>query len=462
MVWDYCESNPFSSSSGNWMGLLKDPIQVIGNLPAIGRGVVAQDDARRQAVSTGKVVSTDPPYFDNIEYADLSEFFYVWLRRSLRTQFPDLFMTITTPKARELVASPFRHRGKGEAEKFFLEGMSDAVRRLADQAHSAYPVTIYYAFKQSERKRDGETSRTGWETFLEAVIKAGFSVTGTWPTRTERGSRLVGLGTNALASSIVLVCRRRSPDAGVLTRGEFRKALATELPAALRPLQAANIAPVDLAQAAIGPGMAIYTRYARVVYPSGEPLSVRTALQYINEALGDAFEGEFDADTRWALAWFEEHHFGTGPFGQAEVLATAKNVSVAKLIRAGVVKSVGGSVRLLRPEELPADWHPDSRGSSRRSTVWEKTHHLLRVYKSDGEIGAAEMLASVGLGDDTARDLAYSVYLICDGKKWTDVAFDYNALVTSWPEIVTQARLKPWRRETDEQLEINEHELTEE
>jgi len=273
------------------------------------------------------VVSTDPPYYDNISYADLSDFFYVWLRRSLRTFFPDLFATLAVPKAEELVATPYRHGGKDQAEAFFMEGMTRAMHRLTEKAHPAFPVTIYYAFKQSESDGTNGTASTGWETFLDAVIRAGFGVTGTWPMRTERGSRSIGIGTNALASSIVLVCRPHAADASTTSRREFLAALKAELPAALAHLQKSNIAPVDLAQAAIGPGMAVYTRYARVLESDGSPLAVRAALALINQVLDEVLaeqEGDFDADSRWALAWFEQSGFDEGDYGVAETLSKAK------------------------------------------------------------------------------------------------------------------------------------------
>ena len=440
MVWDFCESNPFSNSSGNWLGQLAWPAKVVQQLPTAKQGVARQEDAQQQRTSAGKVVSTDPPYYDNIGYADLSDFFYVWLRRSLASQFPDLFLSITAPKAEELVATPYRHGGKAEAERFFLAGMAQAMRRLALDSHPACPVTIYYAFKQSEsRGADGHTS-TGWETFLQAVADVGFSITGTWPIRTELTGSLKRTMA-ALASSIVLVCRQRPSEAGEITRRKFRDALAKELPEALRKLRTANIAPVDLAQAAIGPGMAIFTRHSAVLLPDGRPVKVREALRLINQALDEALEGDFDGETRWAVAWFESHGFEAGEFGVAEVLAKAKNISIDGLAEAGVLESTGGRVRLLRPSELSDDWNPGEHG---RPTTWEKTHYLLKMYEESGEIGAAKLLDRLGPTDDAVRDLAYSAYLICERKKWTSAAFGYNALVQSWPEIVRQSRMKPW------------------
>ena len=384
--------------------------------------------------------ATDPPYYDNIGYADLSDFFYVWLRRSLRSVFPDLFATLAVPKAEELVATPYRHGNKEKAETFFLAGMTEAMRRLAEQTHPGFPVTIYYAFKQSERKGDEGTSSTGWETFLDAVIEAGFSVTGTWPMRTELGNRLIGMGTNALASSIVLVCRQRPSDAPLATRREFVAALKSELPVALTHLQRGNIAPVDLAQAAIGPGMAVYTRYAKVLDAAGNALSVREALVLINQTLDETLaqqEGDVDADSRLALAWSEQFGFDEGEYGIAEMLSKAKNTSVAGMVEAGILESKRGKVRLLKPEELPDDWDPTT---DPRLTAWEIVHHLIRALEADGESAAAALLAKLGAKAEVARELCYRLYTLCERKKRAAEALSYNALVQSWPEITRLAR----------------------
>jgi len=392
-----------------------------------------------------KVISTDPPYYDNIGYADLSDFFYVWLRRSLKPVFPDLFATLAVPKAEELVASPYRHGSKEKAETFFLDGMTQAMHSLADQAHPAFPVTIYYAFKQSETDSDeeGGTASTGWDTFLEAVIRAGFALTGTWPMRTERGSRSIGIGTNALASSIILVCQKRTPDAPTATRREFVTALKAELPKALAHLQRGNIAPVDLAQAAIGPGMAIYTRYAKVLDAKGKELSVREALALINQTLDESLaeqEGDFDADSRWALTWFEQSGFDEGEYGVAEQLSKSKNTSVEGMVEAGILASSRGKVRLLKPAELPDDWDPTT---DKRLTTWEVVHHLIRVLEAGGEGAAAELVAKLGARAETARELCYRLYTLCERKKRAPEALSYNALVQSWPEIVRLAQEPP-------------------
>ena len=360
--------------------------------------------------------------------------------RLLKPVFPELFATLVVPKADELVATPYRHGGKVAAETFFLDGMTQALCRLAEQAHPGFPVTIYYAFKQSETKRESGTASTGWETFLDAVIRSGFAITGTWPVRTERGARSISIGVNALASSIVLVCRRRPSEAPAATRREFLTALRSELPQALRLLQTGNVAPVDLAQAAIGPGMAAYTRYAKVLDATAKPMSVRAALALINETLDEVLaeqEGDFDADSRWALAWFEQHGFADGDYGVAETLSKAKNTSVAGMVDAGIIASQGGKVRLLAPKELPDDWDP---AADARLTAWEAVHHLIRVLETRGETGAAELLAPLGGKAEVARELCYRLYTLCERKKRAAEALSYNSLVQSWSEIARLAR----------------------
>lgn len=443
MAWDFAEGNPFSDSSGNILVSLDWIVRSINFFPGVAKGVVLQADAQNQSIGNNKVVSTDPPYYDNIGYADLSDFFYVWLRRSLRPVFPDLFATLAVPKAEELVATPYRHGSKEKAETFFLDGMTQAMHRLAEQAHPAFPVTIYYAFKQSESDGGDGTTNTGWDTFLAAVIEAGFAISGTWPMRTELSNRMIGSGTNALASSIVLVCRQRSESAPTATRREFHNALKAELPSALAYLQAGNIAPVDLAQAAIGPGMAVYTRYAKVLDAEGKSIPVRAALALINQVLDEALaeqEGDFDSDTRWALAWFEQIGFEEGEYGVAEQLSKAKNTAVSGLVEAGIVLSGKGRVSLVKPAELPADWDPTT---DARLTVWEMVHHLVRVLEAGGEASAAVLLAKLGSHGETARELCYRLYTICERKKRANEAIAYNALVQSWPEIVRLARETP-------------------
>ena len=445
MTWDYAELSPFASM-GPWFSRVESFAEASDKLPSTGQGVVIKLDAANQQHSKNKIVSTDPPYYDNVGYADLSDFFYVWLRRSLRSTYPEEFATIAVPKLEELVANPYRHGNKEAAGAFFLNGMSRVLRSLACQSHPAFPTTVYYAFKQSEVKRDAKAAITGWETFLDAIISSGFAVNGTWPVETQRKERSVGLTTNALASSIVMACRPRASGVPTATRREFVDALRTEMPEALRRMQQGNIAPVDLAQAAIGPGMAIYTRYARVLDASGAAVSVREALALINETLDEALaeqEGDFDAYTRWALAWFEQSGFAEGDYGVAETLSTAKNTSVAGMAEAGILTSGRGKVRLLAPAELPRDWDP--KGDLRR-TVWETTHHLVRVHAQGGDTAAADIMAKMGADAETARDLAYRLYRICDLRNRPQEALGYNALVRSWGEIsglATQARQAP-------------------
>ncbi len=443
MVWDYSEANALGGMAGDPIVSLKNMMRVLDQLPARLVGQVEQRDAQSQSLSANRVVSTDPPYYDNIGYADLSDYFYVWMRRTLLGTFPALFSTLAVPKAEELVATPYRHGGKEQAEDFFLNGMTAAMRRLVELGHPAFPVTIYYAFKQAETTDDEGTTSTGWDTFLGAVIAAGFAIGGTWPMRTELSNRMISSGTNALASSIVLVCRSRDVDAQVATRREFVSALKDELPPALVLLQRGNIAPVDLAQAAIGPGMAIYTRFSKVLDAEGKPLSVRDALSLINQTLDEALaeqEGDFDADSRWALTWFDQLGFGEGEYGVAETLATSKVTSVAGMVDAGILESKRGKVRLLRPEELPANWDP---ATDPRLTAWEIVHHLIRALESGGESAAAALLPGLGAKAEIARELCYRLYVLCERKKRATEAMTYNGLVQSWPELMRLSQQSP-------------------
>jgi putative DNA methylase len=440
MSWDFAEVNPLSTQSGSFENSLdytSKGILCAGQQP----GIACQSDASTQTESMGKVVSSDPPYYDNIGYADLSDFFYVWLRRSLKPVFPELFATLAVPKAEELVATPYRHGGKENAEAFFLEGMTLAMERIAIQSHPAFPVTIYYAFKQSETKSAAGTASTGWETFLAAVIRAGFALYGTWPIRTELANRMIGSGTNALASSVVLVCQRRPVSATSLSRTNFRRQLRQELPRALKSLERANIAPVDVAQAAIGPGMAIYSSAKAVLNPDDSPMSVREALVEINTALDEYLsqdEGELDADSRFALTFFESYGYEERPYGDAEGLAIARNLSVDGVAEAGILSSLAGKVRLYQRAQLPEDWDPDT---DRRLCVWEATQHLIKRLEASGEGAAAELMLQLknvsGHGDLAAncRALAYRLYNHCEKKKQAEEARSYNGLVIAWPEL---------------------------
>ncbi len=454
MIWDFAEGNPLGDSSGAWVvfvdGITKAFTKTFEFVSSNSNGSAQQADAGRQDISIAKVVSTDPPYYDNVPYADLSDFFYIWMRHSLKTAFPDLFTTLAVPKTEELVAFAYRHKDKSGAEAFFLNGMTQAMHRIAEQAHPAFPVTIYYAFKQSESDGSEGTASTGWETFLDAVIRAGFATTGTWPMRTENDSRLRGQSSNALATSIVIVCRQRPTNAQHATRRDFVAALKAELPQALAHLQAGNIAPVDLAQAAIGPGMGVYTRYSKVLDAEGKVLTVREALALINQTLDEALaeqEGDFDADSRWALTWFDQYGFNDGDYGVAEQLSKSKNTAVTGLVEAGILFSKSGKVRLLRPNELPADWDPVT---DNRLTVWEIVHHLIRVLESGGEGAASVLVAKLGSDAEIARELCYRLYTLCERKKRTAEALSYNALVQSWLEITRLARQESSKSSTEQ------------
>lgn len=440
MTWDYAEANSFSDAGGSFSTAIDKGAKAIDYFPISASGHSIQADAATQSISLNKVISTDPPYYDNVPYADLSDFFYVWLRHSLKDFMPELFSTLAVPKTEELVAFAYRHNGKSGAEKFFLDGMTRAMHRLSEQAHPAFPVTIYYAFKQAETDIEGGTTNTGWDTFLEAVTRAGFSTTGTWPMRTEGSGRIRALGSNALASSIVLVCRKRDSAAPVANRRDFISDLKSQLPIALEHLQAGNIAPVDLAQAAIGPGMAIFTKYEKVLDADGIPISVRAALSLINQVLDECLaeqEGNFDADSRFALAWFDQHGFSDGEFGVADVLARAKATSVDGISEAGIILSGKGKVRLFKPNELPGDWNPLADG---RITAWEVVHQLIRALEAGGEIAAAQLAAKLGSHAELARELCYRLYTLCERKKRANEAMSYNGLVQSWPEIIRLSR----------------------
>lgn len=433
MIWDYPEGNPFSQSSGCWEQTCIDWIyRAIQCLPAHGEGYAVHADAKTQSVSRNKVISTDPPYYDNIGYADLSDFFYIWLRHSICDVFPQLFATLAVPKNDELVSTPGRHGGRDKAESFFLHGMTDAIRNIALNCHPAFPITIYYAFRQSETGESGTTS-TGWETFLDAVSRAGFSVKGTWPVRTERPGRMRDNKSNALASSVVLVCTKRHENAPTISRREFVRELNASLPDALLDMTRGGVnspvGAVDLSQAIIGPGMAVFSKYSAVLEADGSPMSVRTALTLINRFLA---EDDFDHDTQFCLAWFDEWGWAGGKYGEADVLARAKGTSVGGLAEAGVTQSGGGTVRLLRWAEMPADWDPVK---DKRLPVWEGLHQLIRALNQKGEVEAGKLLAHMAKQTEAIRSLAYRLYTLCERKKWAEDARAYNELIVSWPAI---------------------------
>lgn len=435
MTWDFAESNPFSDSSGNFEGGIKSIADGLLAVHIGAKGLAHQADAATQTITSGKLVSTDPPYYDNIAYADLSDFFYVWMRRALKDIYPDLFATMVVPKDEELVATAYRHGGREDAEKFFLRGMTQAMQGIAAQAHPAFPTTIYYAFKQSDTTDIG-TGNTGWETFLEAVLRAGFAITGTWPMRTELGHRMVGSGTNALASSIVLVCRQRPNDAPSISRRDFMRELKEELVEAVEVMIGgaeglSPVAPVDLAQAVIGPGMGIFSKYSAVLEADGSPMTVHTALTLINRMLTEGSD-DFDSDTQFCMGWFDERGWAAGEFGQADVLARAKGTSVDRVRQAGVVEAVSGSVRLLRPVEYPSDWSPLE---DNNTPIWEALHQLSRALQGEGESVAGALLAGMPQRAEPIRNLAYRLYTLCERKGWRDEARGYNDLITSWTGI---------------------------
>jgi putative DNA methylase len=441
MTWDFAEMNVLLNGTGTLSGAVQWTSNSLSGLHPASLGQVIQMDAREAgARMAGKVISTDPPYYDNIGYADLSDFFYVWLRRTLKNVFPDLLGILSTPKADELVATPYRHGSKQNAENYFLDGMRKAIRAMAENADSGMPATIYYAFKQSEIKQEGISS-TGWATFLQAVVEAGFSVVGTWPVRTELSNRMIASGTNALANSVVLVCRRKADTAEVITRAEFVRALKRELPPAIAELQAANIAPADMPQSAIGPGMGVFSRYKAVLESDDSPMSVKTALQLINRELDEylgGIQGEFDADTRFAITWFEQNGTGKGDYGVADNLARARGISVESVKHAGIVESAAGKVRILARDELDEDWDPEG---DRHLTVWECLQHLVRQHEKDGiSHDTAVLRKKINIQAEAVKDLAYCLYDISANKrKDAKEATAYNALIADWTELTRAA-----------------------
>jgi putative DNA methylase len=442
MTWDFAEGNVLGVTSGGLPIFIEWIAKVLERLNSTRIGSAEQRSALDLADNQWQsvAITTDPPYYDNVGYADLSDFFYVWLRRSLAPLYPGLFSTMLTPKNAELVADPFRSDGdKSKAEQLFEEAFERTFANLRKMANPEYPLTVFYAFKQAEHDESGVAS-TGWETMLAGLLRSGLAVTATWPVRTERAGRTRDLASNALASSIVLACRPRSETAGVTDRRGFLAALHAELPKALRELQQGNIAPVDLAQAAIGPGMAVFSRYAKVVEPTGDAVPVRSALTLINQVLDEVLaeqEGEFDGDTRFAIKWFEQYGFDEAGYDPAEGLARATNVSVKGLEEAGILVARAGRVRLLRRAELAADWDPTT---DERMPVWEVTQQLVKALWDNGsESGAADLVRRLGGLGESARDLAYRLYAICERRGWAEDALGFNALVTSWPEILRRA-----------------------
>lgn len=440
MTWDYAEANPFSNSSGSFDNMLTWVHKCIEKLPAKNCGNVRQFDAQSDCGLRDIIVSTDPPYYDNIGYADLSDYFYIWMRHSLKQTYPNLFRTMLVPKAEELVATPYRFGGSVEkARSFFEKGMLHTCQQIYQYAREDIPVTIYYAYKQSDTdtgETETKTASTGWETMLSSVIQAGFAITGTWPMRTELTTALKGK-VNALASSIVLVCRKRPADAPMVTRRSFIAELKRELRPALQKLQRSNIAPVDLAQSAIGPGMGVYSKYAKVLEADGTPMTVRSALQIINQELDVYFneqDGELDQNSRFCVDLYMQNAFNDIRFGDADTLARAKNTSVAALSAKGVLYAQKGSVHLLTREELP------EKVDEREETIWLLCQQLTQAMATGGVAACGQIVVNMmGSNAERAKDLAYRLYTVAERKGWAQEAYAYNALVIAWPEVQAYA-----------------------
>lgn len=447
MTWDYAESSPFSDSTGNYLSQIEWTAEALEATPRSGRGSASQQDASKRSYR-GMVVSTDPPYYDNIGYSDLSDYFYVWLRRSLKFVYPDLLSTLLVPKAEELVANPYRHGSKEAAKNFFEEGFRRVFEEARASAFPDIPITVYYAFKQSEANDDGVAS-TGWETLLDGMIASGWEITSTWPMRSEMANRMMASGMNALASSIVLSMRPRPSDAPTADRRGFVNVLESELPGALKRLQQGRIAPVDLPQAAIGPGMAVFSRFSAVFEPDGKRMSVRSALARINEILDRVLneqEGDFDPTSRFAIAWYRQHGYGVGKFGDADNLARARNTNVDLMDRDGVLTSRAGKVQLIKPDDL--SWDYDVTADLHTSN-WEVLHHLIKTIERDGIAPAGDfMRAAMSRNDrvvdaDLVKELAHLLFRIAENNGWTHDALSFNSLVTSWPEVMSVARTEP-------------------
>lgn len=447
MAWDFAEGNPLGGSAGTFLRMLSAVAATVERLSPNGKGTASQGDARRVALND-LLITTDPPYYDNIGYSDLSDFFYIWLRPALQEVWPELFSTMLVPKADELVANPYRHNGNEGARRFFEDGFSTVFARAREHALSDIPIAVFYAFKQSESTTEG-TASSGWETLLEGMVRSGWMVTGTWPVRSERGGRMLSVGTNALASSVVLALRPRPEGAAVLDRRGFIAALHAELPTRLRELQHGAIAPVDLPQAAIGPGMAVFTRHDRVIESDGSTMSVRAALARINEVLDEVLteqEGDFDPTTRFAVSWYRQHGYDVGVFGAADSMARARNTSVAAMERTGILTGRAGKVALLSPDRLSADYDPVADVDI---SAWEVLHHLIRILESDGVSTAGAFLTQVasradgGIDPALVKELSFLLFSVADAKKWTKDAVAFNNIATSWSDLIDASRSGP-------------------
>lgn len=452
MVWDFAEGNPFSGSSGSYDNMLDWVVKCVTYFPATNSGVAVQHDAQTDNGLRNIAVSTDPPYYDNIGYADLSDFFYIWLRQTLKGIYPDLFRTMLVPKTEELVATPYRFEGsKEKANEFFEGGMLQTFKQIYIYTRQDVPVTVYYAYKQSEDEGE-KTSSTGWEIMLSAIIQGGFAITGTWPMRTELSNRMIGIDTNALASSIVLVCRKRPADALTTTRRDFINALKRELKPALHQLQKSNIAPVDLAQSAIGPGMGVYSRFSKVLEADGTPMSVRSALQIINQELDLYFteqDGELDRESRFCVDLYTQYAFNNVKFGEADVLARAKNTSVDKMASSGLLYAQKGVVRLRTREEISE--------TTDGETIWLLTQQLTSAIENDGVLGAAGIVCDILTSEpEQAKALAYRLYTIAERKGWAGEAYAYNSLVVAWPEVQSKAAELRSKQDKGKQMKLFE------
>jgi putative DNA methylase len=450
MVWDYAESNTFNGMAGDYYVSLNNMMRVVSDSRQVLAAQINHIDAARNTfLAEPIIVSTDPPYYDNIGYADLSDYFYVWLKRSLANIWPELFRRLTTPKAEELVATPSRHGGKDEAEAFFMEGMGKALTAMSNAAVGDAPLVIYYAYKQSEIADEGIFS-AGWTSFLQSVVNAGLAVDGTWPVRTELANRMIAKDANALASSIVLVCRKRNVAATVVPRAEFIRAMKRELPMAIDNIRMAGVGPVDMQQSVIGPGMGVFSRYSKVLEDDDSTMSVRTALSLINrvwEEIENELETNFDPETQVALAWFATYGFDAKPSGELITLANAKNVPLGALFASGVFSDGRGKAGLTARSDLPVDWSP---ASDKALTVWECVQHTARVLnaKDGGGVAAAGLVAEMGPKAADARTLAYRLYEIASQKGWAAEALIYNELAQEWPKLEELASTSTARNAT--------------
>ena len=440
MTWDFAEANPFSNSTGSWENNLNWVVKVLEQFTPNSKGSITQSDSREVKYVNNAVISSDPPYYDNIPYADLSDYFFQWLKASLKDIMPDAFNFLATPKMDELVADRVRHGSAAAADQFFLKGMTETFMNCRLQTTQEFPMTIYYAFKQSEVSQEG-TSSTGWATFLEAILKSGYSIVGTWPIRTELANRLRGIKFNALANSVVLVCRVRNETASNITRSEFIRELKQHLPASIRQLQSSNVSPADMPQSAIGPGVGIFSKYESVLEANDSPMSMKTALQLINSELDEFLNdlhGDFDADTRFAVTWFEQNGFEKGDFGLANNLATARGISVESVKHAGIIESSAGKVRILSRNELESNWNP---ASDTHLTIWECCQYLVKEYEENGETAAAMLIKKMGFERaETVKDLAYYLYDVCSNKRQdAKEATAYNGLIAVWSDLTRLA-----------------------